>query len=1023
MMIRSIRRFKSFMKKNDLICFFVLIISLLIIPSVSAQQKKMKRVLVVNSYHKGFPWTDNVVRGIESGLNLELNEIELFIEYMDTKSMVYGEEYKKILFDLYSYKFKDKIFDLIIVSDDNAFDFFREYHNELFPDVPVIVCGVNNKNAPDIVDPHLFTGILETSSHKETIDLILDLHKETGKIILIVDKTPEGQYLWNEIEPCLSDYQDIEFIRISEDYTIFETENILKGLSNDTAVIFFTLSRDKSGRYFSLKEGNTIVSKVSTRPVYSTHSQNLPYDVVGGKVIGGFHQGEAVADIVLRIFNGEEVSSISFLEESPTQYIFNYDQLKRWGINLSELPKNSIILNKPVSFYNKYMYLVWGVVGFILALFVIIFTLQIISIKRKQAEKKLIENQRLLSETEKLGKVGGWEFDTITRKQIWTKETYAIHELDDHLSLTVEDGLKFYIPLSIPVIELAIQRAIDYGESFDLELELITGKGNGRNVHVIGQADLNSHRVYGFFQDITDRKEVENELRETKEDFRAIAENTTDYIMRYDKDGRHLYGNSAALKAMGVTEEEYIGKTHRELGFPEYISVLWNKKIQDVFKTGKHQQFQIEVELNSVIKTLELSLDPEFRAEGDISTVLGISRDITKSKLVQEEKINLEKRLQQAQKMEAIGTLAGGIAHDFNNILGVIIGYTDLVVEESHLSPKSAKYLSKISDAADRAKQLVKQILTFSRQSQVERKAIRIQLLIKEGLKMLRASIPSTISIIEDIDPQSEAVLADPTQIHQILLNLCTNAYHAMDSTGGVLSVSLKNVCIAKEDQKMALKVNPGEYVELTVGDTGVGIAPENIGNIFDPYFTTKEVGKGTGMGLAIIHGIIKEYGGTIIVESREGEGSIFSVYFPVIPMEVSPVISSTVNNIIIGNERILLIDDEESLADMGKIMLERLGYDVTVRTDSTKALTIFENAPKEFDIVITDQTMPNITGSELAQRMMQIRPDIPIILCTGYSNLIDEVSAKALGIKGFVLKPLNKNILANLIRKVLDVG
>ncbi len=285
---------------------------------------------------------------------------------------------------------------------------------------------------------------------------------------------------------------------------------------------------------------------------------------------------------------------------------------------------------------------------------------------------------------------------------------------------------------------------------------------------------------------------------------------------------------------------------------------------------------------------------------------------------------------------------------------------------------------------------------------------------------MLRSSIPTTISITENIDPESGIIIADPTQIYQILINLCTNAYHAMEENGGVLSITLKTSLIGLNKQPNLLDVTPGKYIKLTVADTGVGIGLNVIEKIFDPYFTTKEIGKGTGMGLAIIHGIMKDYDGTITVESQLGKGTTFHLYFPVIEQEALVEINES-EDLPRGKGHILFIDDEELLAEMGKDMLERLGYHVTVCRFSLEALAKFQNTPNEFDLVITDQTMPDMTGSDLARRMMQIRPDIPIILCTGYSNLIDEHSAKALGIKEFALKPLTKGVIAKLIRNVLD--
>ena len=327
-----------------------------------------------------------------------------------------------------------------------------------------------------------------------------------------------------------------------------------------------------------------------------------------------------------------------------------------------------------------------------------------------------------------------------------------------------------------------------------------------------------------------------------------------------------------------------------------------------------------------------------------------------------------------------------------------------------------AEDIDKVLVAANRAKDLVKQILGFSRQSAVDRTPIRIQPLIKESLKMLRASLPATISISEDIDPCCGVILADPTQIHQIVMNLCSNAFQAMEDTGGVLSVTLHSVSIGPSGKG---EIQPGDYVELMVGDTGGGIGSDIIGNIFDPFFTTKEVGKGTGMGLSITHGIMRSYGGTITVESTLGRGSAFRTYFPVTQEE--PKEPEAIGAARQGSEHILFLDDEEVLAGMGKVMLERLGYTATAHTSSIEALADFIHDPQRYDLVITDQTMPAMTGIDLARRMRQIRPDLPVILCTGFSNLVNEETARSIGIQAFALKPLTKNVIGRLVRDVLE--
>lgn len=433
-------------------------------------------------------------------------------------------------------------------------------------------------------------------------------------------------------------------------------------------------------------------------------------------------------------------------------------------------------------------------------------------------------------------------------------------------------------------------------------------------------------------------------------------------------------------------------------------------------KEGSVDDYKVNlVTKDGKIKNCLLSASLWVNDAGELLGYQGIIRDITEQK-------RLENQISQAQKMEAIGTLAGGIAHDFNNILGIIIGYAELAREDAPPDSTSSSDLDNVLEAANRAKDLVTQILAFSRQTKIERIPTQLQSLVKEALKMLRSSIPTSVEIRDDIDSGCGVVLADPTQAHQILMNLCTNANHAMEETGGVLTITLQSVAIGKDDQELAMTLEPGEYVELTVSDTGSGIAPDVMDKVFDPYFTTKEVGKGTGMGLAIIHGIVADYGGAVTVESEVGSGTSFHVYFPVVEeKELTSV--KDLEKIPMGHERILFIDDEALLTEMGRKMLERLGYRVTVRSSSLEALATFQDNPDAFDVVITDQTMPGITGADLARRMLQIRPDIPIILCTGYSNIIDEKVAKSMGIMEFALKPLTKDTVSRLLRKVLDAG
>jgi signal transduction histidine kinase/ActR/RegA family two-component response regulator len=416
--------------------------------------------------------------------------------------------------------------------------------------------------------------------------------------------------------------------------------------------------------------------------------------------------------------------------------------------------------------------------------------------------------------------------------------------------------------------------------------------------------------------------------------------------------------------------------------------------------------------------------------QGEILGVQGISRDITEQKLAEEENIKLEARLQQAQKMESIGSLAGGIAHDLNNILFPISGLSEMLLDDMPPGSRERESIEQIHKSAQRGSDLVQQILAFSRQSKPRKLPIRIQPILNEVLKLARAAIPMNIEISSHIDTDCGLVSADPTQVHQIAMNLVTNAFHAVEKNSGTIKIELKETHITSlggpeelPSRVMTGDILVGRYACITVSDTGTGMSQTLIAKIFEPYFTTKKLGKGTGLGLSVVHGIVKEHGGNIRVNSEVGKGTAFQVYLPLLEDVAVSKAAAGNGTYPTGSESILLVDDEEPIAYMEQMMLEKLGYQVTVRTSSPDALSAFKANPGNFDLVISDKSMPNMTGEQLARELILIKPGIPIIICTGFSDEIDMQHGKAMGIKGFLMKPVAAGDLAEMVRKVLDTA
>jgi PAS domain S-box-containing protein len=550
-------------------------------------------------------------------------------------------------------------------------------------------------------------------------------------------------------------------------------------------------------------------------------------------------------------------------------------------------------------------------------------------------------------------------------------------------------------------------------------------------------------RLGEFFALAIQRKRAEETLRISEEKYHKLFEEAIDGIVLADAEtGETLDCNLAICQLVGREKSELIGKPQKILHPPREA----RDQVSTTFKQHLEGKEGEVIETRVITKTgdiKEVAIKANLLELGDRKVLQGMFRDITENKQAEKElekhREHLEelvrertdelaaahKRLRQAQKLEAIGTLAGGIAHDFNNILGAIVGYTELAKDDLPDDSFANDNLAQVLTAAQRAKEMIQQILTFSRKTKEERKMVLFSEIIEEAAKFLRSTLPATIDISLAIEEKLSPINANPTQLHQVIMNISTNAAHAMRETGGELKIELKEINHYPGGSSGAIqRLAPGKYQHLVISDTGHGMSPGILKRIFEPYFTAKRVGEGTGMGLAVVHGIVKGHGGEITVDSKPGEGTTFHVFLPVTrekgtqqqDQKAEPVSPPQ-----LGSERILFVEDEQMLRDLGQEILKKLGYRVTAAANGAEALECFQESSHPFDLVVTDMAMPRMTGLQLAEECKKIKPGIPVILCTGFSDQVDGENFEAHGIDAFAMKPLRIKEIAGIIRRVLE--
>ncbi len=637
--------------------------------------------------------------------------------------------------------------------------------------------------------------------------------------------------------------------------------------------------------------------------------------------------------------------------------------------------------------------------------------------EQKTTQLTLKKSEQRLQLALEGGEIGMWDWFVQTNEIYWGPRYLSMLGYEpNELAHTIENWIDLIHPEDRNSLQKQMINSLLKG-SGRINTELRMRKKDGSYIWILGMGKVVERsqngkplRISGTHLEITTAKIAKQKLQQSENKFRSMMETMRDLVCICSLDYRVEYMNPALIRQLGRTADGEL--CYQALhDFTEPCSWCHIKK-ESLEKHDLHDFTSLKDN-----HTYQLSQAPIDNQNSSVS-MMTIYRDITKFK-------NLEAQLSQSQKMEAIGTLAGGIAHDFNNILTSILGFSELTLLDLPESSKAGQSLTQVIASGKRARELVKQILTLSRKESQNIKILNPYVAIKEVLKMLRSSLPTTIDIVEHLDPECGEIQADPTQLHQIVMNLCTNAFHAIKDQKGTLKIKLQRVEIDSDKDTGKPTTSTGTFIVLSVSDSGCGMDQATKKRIFEPYFTTKKIGQGTGLGLAITHGIVESYNGFIEVESELGQGTTFHIYLPALEKSnVAPQQKEgRSNNLAPGSEHILIVDDEEAILNLHEALLTRLGYKITATNSSREALVLITAKPNQFDLIITDQSMPNISGAEMAHEALKIKPTMPIILCTGYSSVLSENDALAIGIKKYVQKPVSIKDLAKIVRQILDAS
>lgn len=1104
------------------------------IPHASAQEEQKINILYLNSYHNGYEWSDSIFEGVRATFRKSGKNIYLQIEYMDSKRFS-GEKINEILLNYYTFKFRTMHFDLIVTSDNNAYEFMSRHGEELFPGVPIVFCGINDVEAGAVPMRDRMTGVLEEFDVPSNIATALKFHPGKKRLVVIGDQSLTGVAIANQVRAqlhLLPPEIEVEFL---DEFSLDELVAKVRFAAADSIFFFIPFYKDVGEAVYSAQDLLEIVWEKTEAPLYGAWEFLLGHGLVGGKLISGYAHGQAAAEMGLRILDGESPARIPITVSPDEPPKFDYRVLMRLGINLKLLPEGSVLINEPSPFYSINRHQFWTIIISLVILSMVLVLLVINILERKQIEVR-IKNQlsflRTLMDTlpvpiwftDRSGSIAGvnrafenwfgvgWQQDRAfashgpvlpdsrfapmldarmdsfegqiqhgdgtLRSAVLHKAVYAdaqgdnagvvgvIYDISDRKKAeddlraaeekyrTIFENSALGIFQTTPdgswiVANPALARMLGYAGPEELmaenpniatlyyqqsdrervvdlyeqnrggiEAEILFRRRDGAvitanlNARAVRGCDDGFCHFEGFIEDITDRKAAELALAASEAMLQLVLDTIPQLVHWKDKRLRIIGANRNFLAHVGQTElASILGKTYGEV-LTDAAEIQRIAELDREVIEADEPHFRMRMETrNAVGEAMWLLVNkvPLHGPRGEVVGILSTAEDITQT-------ISLEKQLLQSQKMEAIGTLAGGIAHDFNNILTSIMNSTELAMEDIPEGSIAWKDLERSLKAAVRGSGLIKQILTFSRPTQEGFVPTDLREVVSEAVALIRVSMPRNISVLSRVDDDLPLCLADPTQVHQIVMNLATNAFQALGAKGGTISISLGGLSLERDDPRCGGLV-PGQYSLLRIEDDGPGIPEDIQDKIYDPFFTTKGKGEGTGLGLAVVHGIVRNHGGGIRLDSALGR-TRFDILLP--GMNDSCLLPGTCDSAVaMGSERLAFIEDDEDQLQLIPRVLAQLGYTVHPFHCASEAIEAVCGG-LGLDLVITDFDMPGMNGFDVAAALKDCRPELPVIMVSGRKHAA-EFAPQSGNIRLFVSKPYNKDILGRAIRDVLD--